>query len=194
MFIDTFIDFPRLNDWGQVVIMRRSLLFPNYTTDFSTSCPASDTTQETSASSQSSSSEKSSQTDQPEQTDKSSESKSQEQESKGESSSKDNDSEQDNKDKQESMKNKKLKVSKSLKKVIHHPILSQNQIMSSHLYLELKLRICQMNDDIKPHSSIRQVSPVNDGIYLYIRQLQRQYTGNGICLHWYNIYYNDVST
>ena len=71
MFIDNFVDFASLNDWGQQVISEKIAEAQTFVAEASesqqTSEPApspSDTTQEPSASSQSESSEKSSQTSQ----------------------------------------------------------------------------------------------------------------------------------
>ena len=65
MFIDTFIDFHELNDWGQVVIAEKIAAVSELPQISQPSVDASDTTQETSPSSQSSSAESSSQSDQP---------------------------------------------------------------------------------------------------------------------------------
>jgi outer membrane biosynthesis protein TonB len=105
MFMDTFIDFHSLNDWGQIVLTEKVSEAQAFVAEASEqlqtsqpTAPSQDPTPESSASSNSSSSEKSAQTDQPGQTDKSSESQNQKQESKEKSSSeesKDNDSEKD---------------------------------------------------------------------------------------------------
>jgi outer membrane biosynthesis protein TonB len=105
MFMDTFIDFHSLNDWGQIVLTEKVSEAQAFVAEASEqlqtsqpTAPSQDPTLESSASSNSSSSEKSAQTDQPGQTDKSSESQNQKQESKEKSSSeesKDNDSEKD---------------------------------------------------------------------------------------------------
>ena len=102
-FIDNFVDFHELNDWGQVVIAEKIAAVSELPQISQPSVDASDTTQETSPSSQSSSAETPAQSGQPSSTDKSPESeKTQKQETKGESSSKDSDSEKDNKGKQDS--------------------------------------------------------------------------------------------
>jgi outer membrane biosynthesis protein TonB len=105
IFMDTFIDFHSLNDWGQIVLTEKVSEAQAFVAEASEqlqtsqpTAPSQDPTLESSASSNSSSSEKSAQTDQPGQTDKSSESQNQKQESKEKSSSeesKDNDSEKD---------------------------------------------------------------------------------------------------
>ena len=100
MFIDNFIDFHELNDWGQAVIAEKIAEVSELQQISQPVADAEDTTQETSVSSQSASAETPDQTSQPSSTDKSLEKQSQEQESKEESSS--NDQEQDKEDKQQS--------------------------------------------------------------------------------------------
>lgn len=108
MFIDSFIDFHELNDWGQAVIAEKIAEVSELQQISQPTVETEDTTQETSVSSQSSSAETPDQTSQPSSTDKSLEKQSQEQESKEESSSeeskgvKEDDSEQDKEDKQQS--------------------------------------------------------------------------------------------
>ena len=100
MFIDNFIDFHELNDWGQAVIAKKIAEVSELQQISQPVADTEDTTQETSVSSESSSAETPDRTSQPSSTDKSSESQNQEQESKEESSS--NDQEQDKEDKQQS--------------------------------------------------------------------------------------------
>ena len=111
-FIDTFVDFHELNDWGQIVIAEKVAAVSELPQISQPAADASDTKQGTAPSSQSSSSEKSAQNGQPQQTDKSQESQKKGQESKGESSSKDNDSEKDNKGKQEQSQEQKTEGQK----------------------------------------------------------------------------------
>ena len=100
MFIDNFIDFHELNDWGQAVIAEKIAEVSELQQISQPVADTEDTTQETSVSSQSSSAETPDQTSQPSSTDKSSESeKTQKQESQEESSS--NDQEQNKEDKQQ---------------------------------------------------------------------------------------------
>ncbi len=134
-FIDTFVDFHELNDWGQVVIAEKVAAVSELPQISQPAVESSDTKQGTAPSSQSSSSEKSAQNGQPQQTDKSQEPQKKGQESKGESSSKDSDSEKDNKGKQEQSQDKKLKNRKNLKKVNHPLSLKQSQNLSSLKYL-----------------------------------------------------------
>ena len=166
MFIDTFVDFHELNNWGQVVIAEKIAAVSELPQISQPAADASDTTQETSLSSHNSSAESSSQTDQPQQTDKSQESQNKGQESKEENSSeenkeaKDNDSEQDNKDKQESDQEQKTE-SKTESQESNSS--SDSESKSDNVKAEpprIETPFEPMNDDIKPHSSIRQVSPV----------------------------------
>jgi hypothetical protein len=178
MFIDTFIDFHELNDWGQVVIAEKIAAVSELPQISQPAADASDTTQETSPSSHSSSSESSSQNDQQQQTDKSSESKSQGQGSKGESSSndkqedkgqkqseqdkssKDNDSEQDKKDKQSSNQEQKTEgKTESQESNSSSESDTKSESVKSELPI-VETPLEPMGDDIKPHSSIRHVSPV----------------------------------
>ena len=100
MFIDNFIDFHELNDWGQAVIAEKIAEVSELQQISQPTVETLDTTQETSVSSQSASAETPDQTSQPSSTDKSSESeKTQKQESQEESSS--NDQEQNKEDKQQ---------------------------------------------------------------------------------------------
>jgi hypothetical protein len=100
MFIDTFVDFHELNDWGQIVIAEKVAAVSELPQISQPAADASDTKQEIAPSSESSSAETPAQTSQPSSTDKSSESQNQGQESKEESSS--NDQEKDKEDKQQS--------------------------------------------------------------------------------------------
>ena len=159
-FIDTFVDFHELNDWGQVVIAEKIAAVSELPQISQPAADASDTTQETAPSSHSSSSESSSQNDQQQQTDKSSESKSQGQESKAESSSKDSDSKEDNKGKQESAQEQKTEGKQESQESNSS---SDSESKSDNVKSELPIvetPIDPIGDDIKPHSSIRQVSPV----------------------------------
>jgi len=170
MFIDTFVDFHELNDWGRVVIAEKIAAVSELPQISEPSADAPDTTQESSASSQSSSAETPAQSGQPSNTDKSPESeKTQKQETKGESSSegnkeaKDNDSQEDNKGKQESDQQQKTENSTSSQesKSSSDDEPKSDNVKSSIPKVETPY--IPMNDDIKPHprDSIRQVSPVN---------------------------------
>ena len=161
MFIDTFIDFHVLNDWGQVVIAEKVAAVSELP-QISTQAPlASDTIQETSASSQGSSAETPAQTSQPEQTDKSQESQNKGQESKGESSSKNNDSEKDNKGKQDSDQEPKTegKTESQESKSSSETSTKSETVKAEPPIIETPFE--PMSDDMKPHSSLRQVSPTN---------------------------------
>ena len=164
MFIDTFIDFHDLNDWGQVVIAEKIAAVSELPQISQPAADAEGTTQETSASSHNSSAESSSQTDQQQQTDKSSESKSQEQESKGESSSdkaKDSDSKEDNKDNKQSNQEQKTEGKTESQESNSS---SESDTKSASVKSEVPMietPFEPMNDDIKPHSNVRAVSPIN---------------------------------
>jgi len=164
MFIDTFIDFHALNDWGQVVLIEKVSEAQAFVAEASEqlqtstqSAPSQDSTPEPAASSNSSSSEKSAQSDQQPQTDKSSESQKTEQESKGENSSKEGDSQEDNKGKQEPNQEQKTENTQETSSSDSEP--KSDNVKSSIPKVETPYM--PMNDDIKPHSSIMPVSPVN---------------------------------
>jgi hypothetical protein len=169
MFIDTFIDFHELNDWGQVVIAEKIAAVSELPQISQPAADASGTTQETAPSSHNSSSETPSQTSQPQQTDKSQESQNKGQESKGENSSKENkeaknsDSEQDNKGKQESAQEQKTE-SKTESQESNSSSDSDTKSESVKPGIpRVETPYIPMNDDIKPHprDAIFQVSPVN---------------------------------
>ena len=179
MFIDTFVDFHELNDWGQVVIAEKIAAVSELPQISQPAVDAPDTTQETSPSSQSSSAETPSQTSQPQQTDKSQESQNKGQGSKGENSSngkqgdkeqkqseqdkssKDNDSEQDKKDKQSSNQEQKTEgKTESQESNSSSESETKSEAVKSELPI-IETPLEPMNDDVKPHSSFRQVSPTN---------------------------------
>ena len=164
MFIDSFIDFHELNDWGQVVIAEKIAAVSELPQISQPSVDAPDTTQETSPSSQNSSGETPAQTSQPEQTDKSQEPQNKGQESKGESSSdkaKDSDSEKDNKGKQDSAQESKTEEQKESQESKSSSETSTNSEAVKAEVPIVETPFEPMNDDIKPHSSLRQVSPTN---------------------------------
>ena len=162
-FIDTFIDFHELNDWGQVVLIEKVSEAQAFVESASEqlqtstqSAASQDSKPAPAASSHNSSSEKSSQSDQPSNTDKSQETQNKGQESKGESSSKDNDSEQDKEDKQDKTQEQQTEKSQESKSSSDSGGKSEN-VKSDIPIVETPFD--QMQDDMKPHSSIRQVSP-----------------------------------
>ena len=162
MFIDTFVDFHELNDWGQVVIAEKIAAVSELPQISQPAADASGTTQGTSASSHNSSSESSSQTDQQQQTDKSSEQKSQGQESKGESSSdksKDSDSKEDSKDNKQSNQEQKTegKTESQESNSSSDSDTNSDTVKSEIPIVETPLD--PINDDIKPHPSTITVSP-----------------------------------
>jgi len=152
-FIDSFVDFTVLNNWGQEVIAEKVAEAQTFVAEVSepqqTSQPTgetSDTTQETSASSNSSSSEKSSQNDQPQQTDKSSESETEKQQSKeGNSSSEPTEETKEVKSNDDPQEESKGDTGQSEAKSDAIPIV--------------ETPIDSFEDNIKPHSSVRPVSP-----------------------------------
>ncbi len=154
-FIDSFVDFTVLNNWGQEVIAEKVAEAQTFVAEVSepqqTSQPTgetSDTTQETSASSNSSSSEKSSQNDQPQQTDKSSESETEKQQSKeGNSSSEPTEETEEVKSNDDPQEESKSDTEQSEAK--------------SDAIEQVETPFEPMSDDIKPHSSVRQVSPTS---------------------------------
>ena len=164
MFIDNFIDFHELNDWGQVVIAEKIAAVSELPQISQPTAAAPDTTQETSPSSQSSSAESSSQNDQPQQTDKSQETQNKGQQSKAESSSdkaKNNDSKEDNKGKQEPAQEQKTE---SKQESQQSNSSSDSESKSDNVKSEIPIVATpfeQMGDDVKPHSNVRLVSPEN---------------------------------
>ena len=157
-FIDTFVDFYVLNDWGQAVIAEKVAAVSELPQISQSTVDASDTKQEISPSSHNSSSEKSAQSGQPQQTDKSSESKSQKQETKAENSSKEGDSEKDNKGKQEPSQEQKTETKQQTQQN------NSSSSKSSDIPAEVKTNTPVVEtpidtfDEIKPH---RLVSPAN---------------------------------
>jgi len=152
MFIDNFIDFHELNDWGQAVIAEKIAEVSELQQISQPVADTEDTTQETSVSSQSSSAETPDQTSQPSSTDKSSESeKTQKQESQEESSS--NDQEQNKEDKQQQDPEQKTEDKKE----------SQEKESSSETSTDLDdvkdLPIVETPFDNDP--SVRSVSPTS---------------------------------
>ena len=166
MFIDTFIDFHDLNDWGQVVIAEKIAAVSELPQISQPAADAPDTTQKTSPSSHSSSSESSSQNDQQQQTAESQESQNKGQESKGESSSeenkeaKDSDSKEDSKDnRQQNQEQKTEGKTESQESNSSSDGDTKSESVKSELPI-VETPFEPMGDDIKPHSSIRHVSPV----------------------------------
>lgn len=163
-FIDTFIDFQNLNDWGQVVIAEKVAEVSGLQQISQPTADAPDTTQETSPSSHSSSAESSSQSDQQQQADKSSETQNKGQESKGESSSEENkeakesDSEQDKEDKQEKTQEQQTENKEQSQKSNSSSETSteSNDVKSEPPIIETPFEPAQ--GEISPH---RHVSPTN---------------------------------
>ena len=163
-FIDTFIDFHELNDWGQVVLIEKvseaQAFVESASEQLQTSTQSAvsqDSKPVPAVSSNSSSSEKSSQSEKPSNTDKSSESQKTEQESKGENSSKNNDSQ--NKGKQEQSQEQKTENKTETQQTKSSSETSTKSEPVKPLPV-IETPSEPMNDDVKPHSSIRPVSPV----------------------------------
>ena len=159
MFIDSFIDFHELNDWGQVVIAEKIAAVSELSQTSQPTAESSDTTQETSPSSQSSSAESSSQTDQPQQTDKSQETQNKGQESKGESSSNDQEDNKEDKQKQPQEQKAEQKAESQESKSSSETSTNSESVKADVPIIETPFE--PMSDDIKPHSELRQVSPTN---------------------------------
>ena len=155
MFIDNFVDFATLNDWGQQVITEKISEAQAFVAEVSeppqtspSAGESSDTTQETSVSSQSESSEKSSQTSEPSQAEQSKESETEKQESKeGNSSSEPTEEADEVKSNDDTQEETKEPTGQSEAKSDAIPIV-ETPFMPD-------------GDDIKPHSNIRQVSPTS---------------------------------
>jgi hypothetical protein len=160
-FIDTFIDFHELNDWGQVVLIEKVSEAQAFVESASEQLQTSTQSAESldskpvpSASSNNSSSEKSSQSDQPVQTDKSSEKQKTEQESKEESSSeevKEDDLEKDKEGKQQQDPEQKTEDKKESQE---KESLSETSTDSDDVK-DLPIVETPFDND----SSVRQVSP-----------------------------------
>ena len=184
-FIDTFVDFHDLNDWGQVILTEKVSEAQAFVAEASeqiqTSTQSSDqqdSKSESSASSQDASSDKPSQTSS---ADKSPESeKTQKQETKGESSSKSTKSEKEQeelKEYQSSEENKEVKNNDSQNKGKQELVQEQEtenktetqqtsstdsgekseNVKSDFPIVETPFE--QMSDDIKPHQDSRPISP-----------------------------------
>lgn len=165
-FIDTFVDFYELNDWGQVVIAEKVSEAQAFVAEVSEQQP---TSQQNSSSeptkSEASSSSKDSSSDSP--SDKPSnntEQKSGETEAKGEGkdSSKESDSGEDNKGKPETTQEQKTEDKQQSQESNTSSEASQesDDVKSSAAVDEIPLIETPIDyqDDIKPH---RQVSPTN---------------------------------
>ena len=161
-FIDSFVDFDNLHIWGQEIIAEKVAEVSELQQTSQPAGETSDTKQGTSASSNNSSSEKSAQSDQQQQTDKSQESQKTEQQQKEQNSSKNSDSEKDNKGTQESDQQQKTE-GKPESQETESNSSSDSEAKSSNVNSELPIvetPFEPMGDEIKPHSSIRPVSPV----------------------------------
>ena len=187
-FIDTFVDFDSLNDWGQQVIIDKVSEAQAFVSEASEqrqipiqSSASQDSKSASSASSQDASSDKSSQ---PSKTESNQESEQKGQESKedkssekngnekkdstksntevkeeGKKESKENSQEQDNKGKQGQSQESKTEDMKESQSKSSSESDGKSEGVKPLPVIETPFE--PMNDDIKPHSSIRQVSPVS---------------------------------
>jgi hypothetical protein len=151
-FIDNFVDFATLNDWGQKVIAEKIAEAQSFVAEASeppqTSTPSSessDTTPETSSSSQDNSSDNPSQ---PSETEEPQEPKSEESEPKESKSS----SEPTEEDKDVKPSNDPQEESKGD---------TERSEAKSDAIEQVETPIDSFEDDIKPHSSVRPVSPTS---------------------------------
>lgn len=153
-FIDTFVDFDSLHVWGQDIIAEKVAEVSELQSTSQPTAPSQDPTPEPSASSNNSSDEKSAQSGQPEQTEKSSESQKTEQQSKGENSSNESDQESQEEAKQEKHQPKQTGETKQSQE-------NNSSSKTTEPFEPVKTPIESFDDDIKPHSGIRPVSPTN---------------------------------
>ena len=165
MFIDNFVDFATLNDWGQEVISEKIAEAQTFVQEASSqsqtstqSAPSQDSTPQPAASSNSSSSEKSAQSDQPQQTDKSSESQKTEQESKGENSSKEGDSEESEQAKQQQDQEQKAESTEESQETSSDDESETREVNDKLPIIETPIDTI---DDIEPHSNITPISPIS---------------------------------
>lgn len=165
-FIDTFVDFYELNDWGQIVIAEKISEAQTFVSEVSesqstsqSSSDSSDTISETSASSQDKSSDNPSDKQGNNTEQKSGETESKETEK---SSSKESDSKQDNKGKPETTQEQKTEDKQESQESNTSTEASQesDDVKSSATVDEIPIIETPIDsiDDIKPH---RQVSPTN---------------------------------
>lgn len=161
-FIDNFIDFEVLNDWGQEVISEKVAEAQSFVSEVSepqqTSQPSSDsqdTKPQTSSSSQDSSDDKSSQKQSIEQDQESQSDKSEKQESKPSNQS---DTKQDQ-DKNQSKQEERVEESEIENKASSDTKDTKEEVKSDPPIVETPFD--NTTDDIRPHSSVRQVSPTS---------------------------------
>ena len=144
-FIDAFVDFDSLHTWGQQVIAEKVAEVSELQPTSAPSAELSDTKPEASVSSQDA---PPSQTLKPSNTDKSSESeKQQNQEPKTDKSSNENNEETESEPQEEPKEEIKQSTPSKESKTKDLPIVNTP--------------IDNFDDDIKPHSSVRNVSPTN---------------------------------
>ena len=149
-FFEMVVDFNDLNDWGQQVIAEKVAEVSELQSTSQPSAESSDTKPAPSSSSQDSSSDKSSQKPSTGQSQEQSETKSKTVESKSSSNNEETKSEP-----QEEPKGETKKDSPSQEETKAEPTEVKSELP------QIETPYTPMNDDIKPHSSIRQVSPVS---------------------------------
>jgi len=150
-FIDTFVDFDSLHTWGQQVIAEKVAEVSELQPTSAPSVESSDTKPEASASSPDTADDKSSQKQATE-----SETKPEEKESKVEEKEASNESDQESQEeaKQEKHQPKQTGETKQSQE-------NNSSSKTTEPFEPVKTPIESFDDDIKPHSSIRDVSPTN---------------------------------
>lgn len=153
-FIDSFVDFDSLHVWGQGVIAEKVAEVSELQPTAQPSAESADPKPAPSSSSQGTPGDKPSQSKPTESSQESKEDKSEKGENK---SSKDNEKGKDQGDKQEQPQEQKAEESKETQS-------SSKATQTSkpvNTFPKVETPYMPMNDDIKPHSSIRAVSPTN---------------------------------
>ena len=163
MFIDSFVDFDSLHIWGQEVISEKIAEAQDFVESASESPQTStqtDSSEDTKPAPSSSSQGTSSDTPSQKQgTESNQESKAEESKSEENKSSKDNGSEEDNKGKQEQAQEQKTEAkTESQEKASSEPSEPQGDVKPQMPIIETPI---DSMDDIKPHSSVRIVSPTS---------------------------------
>ena len=163
MFIDNFVDFASINDWGQQVIAEKVAEAQSFVESASESPQTStqtDSSEDTKPAPSSSSQGTSSDTPSQKQgTESNQESKAEESKSEENKSSKENESEEDNKGKQEQAQEQKTEAkTESQEKASSEPSEPQGEVKSELPIVETPI---DSIDDIKPNSNITPISPTS---------------------------------
>jgi hypothetical protein len=157
-FIDSFVDFDNLNVWGQQIIAEKVAEVSELQQTSQPSSSGVDTTPKSSSSSPNTSSDTPSQTQDTEQSQESEKTESKTEQKTD--SSKSSDSEKDNKGKPETTQEQKTEDKQESQESNTSTEASQE---SDDVNSELPVTETpfeQIGDEIKPHSNIRQVSPI----------------------------------